>query len=185
VKATFASLKFGRRGVLVAAVMAAGVGVVIFLQRVLQDTLNSLSVPGSPMSLFAAAWIELGSTLLLVALPFAVGVFLSLWQLAPIASELRLFHVITRALLAAVNGAGVVFVVTVIASVVLTVGDWFPAGTGFAGTSLLRSLTGALQAGLGTLASAAPLVVLAGILLWLWLAEHPSKHAVSGMLDEV
>src|SRR5487761_2419954 len=51
-------------------------------------------------------------------LPFAVGVFLCFWQLAPIAPVLRLAHVVTRSILAALLGGFAMWVVFVIARVV-------------------------------------------------------------------
>jgi hypothetical protein len=95
-------------------------------------------------------------------LPFAIGVFLSFWQIAPVAPQLRMAHVVTRALLAAVVGAVASLVLGFIVAVVLNV----------AGTS-------------GQILAASDLASIAALLLWGRLQSHPPKTAPAGALDEV
>ena len=47
------------------------------------------------------------------------------------------------------------------------------------------NLLAALLSALSGLISVLPIGVLAGVLAWYWLSQHPAKHQVSGMLDEV
>jgi hypothetical protein len=119
-------------------------------------------------------------------LPFAVGVFLCFWQVAPIAPVLRLAHVVTRSILAALVGGAVIWLVNVLFRLVVDV-----ARTSFTtpavqvldelGPDALESLFRALSATVQFL----PVTVLAGILLWGWLQRHPLDKPVHGALDEV
>jgi hypothetical protein len=117
-------------------------------------------------------------------LPFAIGVFLSFWQLAPIAPKLRLAHVVTRSLLATLIGGVLLWAVFVvaqaIADLVAPTGGVLHAFDGF-GQDMLIALLRSLSALVGYL----PSVALAGILLWGWLQRHPHAKRVHGMLDEV
>ncbi|MEP6842290.1 MAG: hypothetical protein ABJA11_02130 [Pseudolysinimonas sp.] len=120
------------------------------------------------------------------SLPFAVGVFLSFWQLAPIAPSLRLAHVVTRSILASLLGGAAMWVVFVIAQVLVDISQApfsFHAVEVFGrlGPDALQSLFRALAVTTGYL----PVAVLAGILLWGWLQRHPLERAVHGALDEV
>ena len=185
----FASL-FGRRGVLVAATAA----LIVLGVQVAQQILSALVYGGLMIAqgataggAFAVVWgIVFGS------LPFVIGVFLSLWLLAPVAAELRLAHVITRSLLAAAVGAVVVFIVMAIGSLFSNFDE--SAGLVFGWASGLVStvssnvgwaLSNAVLGALGTAITLIPLTVLAGVLLWIWLREHPAKHPVAGLIDEV
>ena len=119
-------------------------------------------------------------------LPFAVGVFLCIWQVAPIAPVLRLAHVVTRSILAALLGGAVMWIVFVIGEVVADVSNApfsFHAVDVFGklGPDALDSLFRALSVTAGYL----PIAVLAGILLWGWLQRHPLAKPVHGALDEV
>jgi hypothetical protein len=118
-------------------------------------------------------------------LPFAFGVFLSFWQLAPIAPTLRLAHVVTRATLATAVGGLVLFLVFLIAQVISDL--IVPAGGGalsafdHLGTDALTAMLRALAAIVGYL----PAVALSAILLWGWLQRHPLTRPAHGALDEV
>ncbi|MEO6942784.1 MAG: hypothetical protein ABI238_04605 [Terrimesophilobacter sp.] len=185
----FASL-FGRRGVLAAAAAA----LIVLGVQVIQQILSALLYGGLMMAqgsvsggAFGVVWgIVFGS------LPFVIGVFLSLWLLAPVAAELRLAHVITRSLLATAMGAVAVFVVMAIGSLFSNFNE--SAGLVFGWASGLLStvssnfgwaLSNAVLGALGTAIALIPLTVLAGILLWIWLREHPAQHPVAGLIDEV
>lgn len=58
-------------------------------------------------------------------------------------------------------------------------------GLSFDGVSLATQWVWVAQAAVMSFVSYSPIVVLAGVLLWIWLASHPMKHPVAGMLDEV
>lgn len=113
---------------------------------------------------------------------FAIGVFLCLWQLAPIAGGLRLAHVVTRAVLAATVGAACLWVFR-----------FFAGFIHIATTPELRAhpetiggaAFDALMDSLITLVGLLPLVVLGAVFLWGWLQRHPPKQVSKGTLDEV
>ncbi len=185
----FASL-FGQRGVLAAASAA----LIVLGVQLVQQVLNSLLYSGvmiaqgmAPGGIFAVVWgFAFGS------LPFIVGVFLSLWLLAPVAAELRLAHVITRSLLATAVGAVLVFVVMVIGSLFSNFAEsssWvFGWASGLISTVSSNAgwaFSSALLGALSTAINFFPLTVLAGILLWMWLREHTPSYAVAGLIDKV
>ena len=176
----FASL-FGRRGILAAASAALIVLGVQVIQQVLTSILYSgvmIAQGSTPEGLFAAVWgIVFGS------LPFVVGLFLSLWLLAPVAAELRLAHVITRSLLAAVVGAVLVFAVSATGSLFSNFDE--SAGWVFGWASgLVTTVTNnagwapsnALFAALSSAIAFIPLTVLAAVPPWSALRPHPAKH---------
>ena len=167
-----------RHGAFVSAVTALSVGAAMVVTRVLEwfvGFLSSASV-GQPYG-FAVVQV------LLVAVPFAVGFFVSLWIIAPIAEELRLPHVVTRAVLATGVASTVVFVVLAIAGILgAIVLDEAPRFDGsLAVNAIVTALTGAAL----TFVSALPLGVLAGVLLWIWRKDHPPRRPLSGLIDEV
>lgn len=190
----FASL-FGRRGVLAAGTVALAVFIVVIIQQTVVVASQPLVGIGYPDWMqdeyLKYQWIALGYSLLGYALPFAVGVFASLWIMAPVAAELRLAHVITRSVLAAGIGASLLLIVragVILIELAAEAGSFF--GNSFPEISWERSVNGrglgvALQQAIIAFAELSPVVVLAGILLWIWVQTHPARHAVSGMLDEV
>jgi hypothetical protein len=119
-------------------------------------------------------------------LPFAIGVLLSIWQLAPIGPELRLVHVVTRALLASAAGAAVSWLVFYVVTVVA---DSAENSGGVGPTRLVESLgreaLPTLFQGLANAVAGVPFAVLAAIFLWGWMQRHPVKTVLRGMLDEV
>ncbi|GAA3741841.1 hypothetical protein GCM10022239_16830 [Leifsonia bigeumensis] len=189
----FASL-FGRRGVVAAAIAAL---IVVTVEVVLQLVITSLgtgillmqgSGSGNVPYLFPASLVNL----VLGVLPFAIGVFLSLWLLAPVAAELHIAHVITRALLAVAAGALIVFIVRLLGSLFTNFDEsagyvfgWasglFSTVSSNAGWAFAQSLYSALTTAINLI----PLTVLACVLLWVWLRDHPAKHPVAGLIDEV
>lgn len=189
----FASL-FGRRGVLAAAAAAL---IVLGTQIVLQ-LLSTLVAVATFISnqqdqyLSSVAFPSYLYSLILDSLPFVIGVFLSLWLLAPVAAELRLAHVITRSLLGVAAGALVVFLVYLIGGLLGQISSsegmvfgWAAAAFGSLVATFGSALNYALYRALSTSIAMIPLTVLAGVLLWLWLREHPAKHPVAGLIDEV
>jgi hypothetical protein len=189
----FASL-FGRRGVLAAAVGA----LIVLGTQVVQQLLSTALYAGMALTqgndqtyltqLFPAyLW-----ALVLGILPFAIGVFLCLWLLAPIAAELHIAHVITRSLLAVAAGALVVFLIQLLESLFRnydkSAGLTFGWAQGFFTTVTSNAdwaFSNALFTALSTAISLIPLTILAGVLLWVWLRAHPAKHEVVGFIDKV
>lgn len=180
------------RGALVAAIVAVSLGLLLVVQQYLQTFATFIAVPqmlvdGSGSNTFAptTAW------LVITVLPLVVGVFLSLWLLAPIAPELRVGHVIARSILAVGIGCTLAFITLAVIAIVGSVsfagtifGRSFPSPVVSAG-SIVAGLGAALSAALIKLVQVAPVGVLGGVLAWIWLTRHPAKHPVSGMLDEV
>lgn len=177
-----------RHGAFVSSVAALLVGAALIVQRFLEYLIGLLSVLSVGQS--GSYFFPFGQVLLLT-LPFVVGYFVSLWIIAPIAEELRLPHVVTRAILATGVASTVVFVVLAIVGILgafswdgAIFGQSFPTmrfdGGGAVG-ALARALTSAALTFVSTLA----LGVLAGVLLWIWRKDHPPRHPLSGLIDEV
>ena len=178
-----------RPGVVPASLAALGVFVALLVIGFLQALFSTLSViaTASIAQDFAGqVWFGQLVTSLTGPLPFAVGVFLCLWQVAPIAPALRLAHVVTRSILAALLGAAVMWIVLWITQVIVDASSFAPEFQGAVvfgklGPDALEALFRALAITAGYL----PIAVLAGILLWGWLQRHPLAKPVHGTLDEV
>ena len=177
-----------RRGALAALVAASLVAAMIIVQLIAIAAVAGIgpiasgstqAIPGA-VEFFVRDFVAL-----------CVGVFLSLWVIAPIAPELHIGHVITRSSLAA--GVGGVVLLIVLFSIGLvslaTVGHGVAgaqsSGIYFDAGSIGVMATASLVAAVTAFIQAIPFTVLAGVLVWNWLQRHPSRHAVSGMLDEV
>ena len=150
---------------------------------------NAMS-PGTvqgPADLFL---VQIISTLLIV-IPVSLGIFISLWAIAPISDELTLRFVLTRAALATVCGV-VLYEVTQIVWSFFTLlrsagplfGYSFP-WAGFDGKTFLNNVLGQLFGGISFFFGTVPIVALACVLLWLWLRDHPREYAVAGLIDDV
>lgn len=189
----FASL-FGRRGVVAAAAAALIVlGTQVVLQLLSSVVLAGVALAQSngPHVLSQIFPLYLWGVVLGI-LPFAVGVFLCLWLLAPVAAELHIGHVITRSLLAVAAGALVVFLVQLVGSLFQnfdsSAGLVFGWAQGFFTTVSSNAdwaFSNSLYTALSTAINLVPLTVLAAVLLWVWLRAHPAKHEVSGLIDQV
>ena len=172
-----------RHGAFVSAVTALSVFAALEIQQLLQVIINAVAYPGVGFGWFGPY--------LSVTVPFAVGFFVSLWIIGPIAEELRVPHVITRTILATGVASTVVFIVLGVSGLLGAVYfDGYLFANSFhaprfdgsvAGNALARALTSAALTFVTTL----PLGVLAGVLLWLWRKDHPPKHPLSGLIDEV
>lgn len=175
-----------RHGAFVSGITGIAVVFVLVAQEMLQSATAYVYVASQGLpNIFL---LSLGNSLLL-AIPFGIGFFLSLWLVAPIAEELRVPHVITRAILA----TGIASTVTFIVLAVLAILDSFsPTGVlfgnsfpfpefdgGGAGWRLLSALASAISVFVLRL----PLGVLAGILLWIWRKDHPPKRPLEGIID--
>lgn len=161
-----------RRGRLPALVAALGIAVVLVLGRTLNELVVWIAGPDFDPSRVIDYLPE--------ALPFALGVFLGLWLIAPLADELTLPFVFTRGALATAAGAILVIVAGLVIAVVAAVDE----GT-FDGRGFVRDATLAALSGLSSFVNYLIPVLFASVLLWLWLRAHPRDYAVSGLIDEV
>lgn len=180
-----------RPGVVPAFVAALAILVGLVVQGFLQATFGALSAvtaAGVGGEFFAQIWAAQLAVALAGPLPIAIGVFGCFWQIAPIAPGLRLAHVVTRAVLAALAGAVLLFVLGLVWTLVL----WLLGMAGFfdqGGLSSVVPLSDSplllLFRTLGVFVGVLPLVVLGAELLWGWLQRHPPKVVAKGSLDEV
>ena len=175
-----------RHGAFVSGITGIALAITIVAQEMMQTAAVYLTVAGHG---FPDYYLLSFSYSLTQAIPFGIGFFLSLWLVAPIADELRLPHVITRAILA----TGIASTVTFIIAAVLVIIDSFNPGGSFFGNSFPfpqfdgggagPGLLSALSATIGGFVMRLPLGVLAGILLWIWRKNHPPKRPLQGIID--
>jgi hypothetical protein len=178
-----------RPGVVPAALTGLGVLAALLAIGFVQSLFSALSLVATASidgGYVGQIWFAQLVSSLTGPLPFAVGVFLCLWQVAPIAPALRLAHVVTRSILAALIGGGVMWIVFWVVQLVADVAQVAPefqGGIVFGklGPDAIEALFRALAVTAGYL----PVAVLAGILLWGWLQRHPLDKPVHGTLDEV
>ncbi len=175
-----------RHGAFVSGVTGIAVAMVLVGQGIVQTATIYLAVGGQALP--TQYLLSIGYVLV-QAIPFGIGFFLSLWLVAPIAEELRVPHVITRAILATGIATSLSFIVTALLVIVgsFTLGDSFFGNSfplpqfngGGAVTGLLSSLAEAINSFVMRL----PLGVLAGLLLWIWRKNHPPKRPLEGIID--
>lgn len=163
-----------RRGRLPALVAALGIALALLIWRTLSELIASAAMGGDGFS-----WSPI-LAYLPIALSFALGVFLGLWLIAPLADELTLPFVLTRGALATAAGAILVVIAELVIAVVAAVSPGPFDADGLAQDALLAVLTGA-----SVFITHLVLVLFASVLLWLWLRAHPRDYAVSGLIDEV
>ncbi len=170
-----------RHGAFVSAVTALLVGVAMIAAQLLQYLIGLVAT--GQFDGFPILQVLVG------IVPFVLGFFVSLWIIAPIAEELRVPHVVTRAILATGVASTVVFIALAVVGIVTVVsfdgylfGQYFPTPR-FDGVpgAIGRALMSAAFAFVNNL----PLGVLAGVLLWIWRRDHPPKRPLSGLIDEV
>jgi len=171
-----------RHGAFAAAVTALATGTAMVALALAQTLVVVMGLLQYPDQNSPQLWSSTLGSAALVAIPFAVGFFVSLWIVAPIAEELRIGHVITRAVLATGIASTVVFVVLALIAIGGAVRG-LPLG--FDGGSAVDGLMRSLQSALGTFVSNLPLSVLAGVLLWVWRKDNPPRKPLSGLIDEV
>ena len=108
-------------------------------------------------------------------LPIAIGVFLAFWLLVPLSANLRIAGVLQRALAASAVASAVSLVFSAVfsvGSVLASAGPLF--GNAFPrpdGSLLFDSLFSAVQSVLYTFVAVTPVVLLAGVVVWLWAAK--------------
>ncbi|MCY7300106.1 MAG: hypothetical protein LH616_12950 [Ilumatobacteraceae bacterium] len=176
------------RGAVVAAVAACGVGLALLAGRLMLGFislvgLESVEYSGSYEAI-PFAGVGFGFGILTSILPFTVGYFLGLWVVAPITEQLRIGHVIARAVLATGIGATLWFVVLALVGVISAIGST-PEILGIAASpSLIAGQLGyALQEALTGFIILLPLGALGGVFLWLWRSAHPAPHHIEGFID--
>jgi hypothetical protein len=101
--------------------------------------------------------------------PSALGVFLAFWVLVPLTADLRIGRVVLRSLVAAAVAA----VLTCLFTGVYAFGDAVLRGGDF-----FYAVFGTVQTTFYAFISVTPLVLLVGVLVWLWLSKPaPSASA--------
>jgi hypothetical protein len=102
--------------VMPALVSAALVAAIIFVQQIIGFLFGNLpwQVAGGSSQAAASGLQALGASLITYTLPFAIGVFASLWLLAPVRAGMRLWPLVGRGLLASLAGAVAVLIVNVL-----------------------------------------------------------------------
>ncbi len=180
-----------RPGALPPFLTALGIFIALVVLGFLSATLSTLSVTTQaeyPAEFFLQIW---GSQLvwgLAGPLPIALGAFLCFWQIAPIAPNLRLAHVVTRAILAGLAGTLLLFLVGIVYWLITGL---FALGSEYGGVGLYDltpvwpSPLYVLFQSLATFVQVLPVLILGAVLLWGWLQRHPPKERVAGTLDEV
>ena len=172
--------------------LLAGLGV--YLALALQVVLSALVfvvVDGQdPVSYLAASLGVLAPIAFGGPLPFALGVFLCFWQLAPVAPQLRMAHVVTRALLAAVVGTFLALVIGFVSTAALVfsrVSSYASLGADptLIPLGLKTAWIGSAPGAFNMLIDGLVVVPLAALLLWGWLRGHRPEAAPAGALDEV
>jgi hypothetical protein len=176
----------GQHGLLVALASGLTVLAVTLVQSVLGALVWQLGYLGSSDQPHWQWWAGYAVQFGGVAVPFAIGVILSLWFIAPIGPELHVAHVITRSILATGVGAVVVFLVDFVSSTVSLITTGLMGQIRIdeiAGGELLRSFGQSVSTAGQQFLSVAPLVILVGVLLRMWLERHPSEHEIAGIVD--
>lgn len=192
-----------KRGRLPALVTALSLGLLIALQQFLNSLVAYLRRAGVPATQSGEGVRELNfwefqpsaDQLVFDLLPITVGVFLALWVIAPISDELTVRFVLTRAGLASAAGAVLVVLFQAVQGLFQSIGE--AASTYSWTTEPVEPTEGlnlevfgqhtldALASGVNIFIFYTPVVMLAGVLLWLWLREHPREYAVAGLIDEL
>lgn len=180
-----------RPGALPPFLTALGIFLTLVVLGFLGATFTALSVTTRvdyPVEFFLQIWGSQLASGLAGPLPIALGAFVCFWQIAPIAPNLRLAHVVTRAVLAGSAGTLLLFLVGIVWWLVTGV---FAAGSEYIGVGLSEltpvwpSPLYVLFQALATFVQVLPVLVLGAVLLWGWLQRHPPKERLAGTLDEV
>jgi hypothetical protein len=158
--------------------IAAGLVVAVLVVQVFVRTIISMfgnavysgfAPGGDPFAPLGSLVVTFGTSVL----PVAIGVFLAFWFIVPLTADLRIAPVLLRSLIAAAVAAVATLVFT---SVFAAGGAFTSAGAPFAGSfpsgmDVAYAVFGTVQTVLDTLLSVIPIVMLAGVLVWLWVAK--------------
>ena len=175
-----------QRGFLMALASGLVVLVVSLVQSILNAVIGQLSFLGTSGVPAWQWWAGYAAQFASIAVPLALGVILSFWLIAPIGPDLHIVTVITRAALAAAAGSVLIFLVNLATTAISLVTNGLMGQirlTADAGDHLLQSLGFSATIAGGQLVTVAPLVILVGVLLRLWLARHPTEHETRGIGD--
>jgi len=182
-----------RRGALPALITALGIAAWLIVERGVGALLwlTSYAQPadvGTVADYGLVSLQQFGFSVLWDVLPITLGVFASLWIVAPVAGELAMRFVIARAVLAMACGA----VLYLLAQFAKASYEYFafgfdPALDAIPGNALQlwTQLGTSFASGITVFFATLPLIVLGVVLLWLWLRNRDPKHPVYGILDEV
>ena len=180
-----------RPGALPPFLTALGIFVALVVLGFLGATLNALSTTVQadiPAEFFLQLWAAQLVGGLAGPLPIALGAFVCFWQIAPIAPNLRLAHVVTRAVLAGLAGTLLLFLLGLLFGFllwVLALGGLVDRGDFFGSAGPAVGILPLLFQSLATFLQVLPVLVLGAVLLWGWLRRHPPTQRVAGTLDEV
>jgi hypothetical protein len=175
-----------QHGFLVALASGLVVLAVSLVQNVLGGLVAQVTFLGSGAPQQWQWWAGYAVQFGTVAVPLSIGVVLSLWFIAPIGPDLHVMHVITRSILATGVGAVLVLLTTMVTSAAsqITTGLLGQIRLGqIAGDHLSQSLGFAIATAGQQFLTVAPLVILVGVLLRMWLERHPSEHEIVGIVD--
>ena len=180
-----------RPGALPPFLTALGIFVALVVLGFLGATLSALSTTVQadiPAEFFLQLWAAQLVGGLAGPLPIALGAFVCFWQIAPIAPNLRLAHVVTRAVLAGLAGTLLLFLLGLLFGFllwVLALGGLVDRGDFFGSAGPAVGILPLLFRSLATFLQVLPVLVLGAVLLWGWLQRHPPTRRVAGTLDEV
>lgn len=180
-----------RPGALPPFLTALGIFAALLVLGFLGATLTALSTTVQadlPPQFFGQIWAAQLAWALAGPLPIALGAFLCFWQIAPIAGNLRLAHVVTRAVLAGLAGTALLFVLGLLFGFLfwlLSLAGIVREGDLFGSAGAAGSVLPLLFQSLGMLLHVLPVLVLGAVLLWGWLQRHPPRVVAKGSLDEV
>lgn len=180
-----------RPGALPPFLTALGIFVALVVLGFLGATLSALSTTVQadiPAGFFLQLWAAQLVGGLAGPLPIALGAFVCFWQIAPIAPNLRLAHVVTRAVLAGLAGTLLLFLLGLLVGFllwVLALGGLVDRGDFFGTAGPAVGILPLLFRSLATFLQVLPVLVLGAVLLWGWLQRHPPTQRVAGTLDEV
>jgi hypothetical protein len=183
---TFAHRVARQHGFLVSLASGLVVLAVSLVQNVLNALIGQLSFLGTGEVPVWQWWGNYATQFGTVAVPLAVGVVLGFWFIAPIGPDLHVVHVITRSLLTTAVGAVLVFLTVLVTSVTVFVTSGLMGQIRLgqlAGEQLLQSFGISLATAGQQFLAVAPLVILVGVLLRMWLERHPSEHEIIGIID--
>ena len=177
----------------IAAIAAGAVAAVLVVQDVIGNVVaaTSYSFPANS-GFYQDYWSYLWQDFVfgnLLILAFAVGVWISLWRLATVSSELAPMVVVLRGILAAAVGAVLVFVVHLAFNLVWPLsgvgslfGNSFPV---FPWGPIAQAVNMSFQVGAMAFLQQGPVVVMVVLLVWIWLGRRPLQHAVPVETAEV
>lgn len=169
----------------------AAIGVLLFLviRTLVSGAVTTVRVltpdfPDQATSGLADLWPAVLLGLFDSAVPYAIGVFLVFWLVAPIRKDLRLRQVLVRGALGALGGA----IVVALVFVAVSLGNRSSPITGFGLSELTPFALNPIDVVVGALGSAvgtAPIVMLAALLSWGWPRWRSSDSPKPSAADPV